>query len=203
LLATTVYVLPNGTVGNQNFDGTLGMDFTVNLPGYSVDKLGAFTNGQNTIFVTLFDLTAGGCGNSPCATGAAIASTSITVPSQNYDYAFNTLGQPVSLIVGHTYQIAAYNYGALNQDYNTNVSNNGALDTNSLLPAGLLTFDTSAYYNFAQNQVAQNTDTVFGYGAGNLNIVADAGTTPIPGAWLLILTGLAMFGLISVPKKHA
>ena len=133
--ATTVYVLPNGTVGNQNFDGTLGMDFTANVAGYAVDQLGAFTNGQGSIYVTLYDLTAGGCGSSPCAAGSVVALTTIVGPPQAYGYAYNTLAQSVTLIVGHTYQIAVYNYGALDQDYNSNVSNNGLVTTNPGLPS--------------------------------------------------------------------
>jgi hypothetical protein len=201
--ATTVYLAPEFAFGNQqDFSGTLGMDFTVNQSGYAIDQLGAFTDGNTTIHVALFDITAGG-------TLASVDISGVPPPGPHNGYNYLYVNSPVTLLSGHAYQIAAWGYtsgGGGNGDYNQNISNVGAVTTNGALPAGLLTFDSQAYYNLTAGALAtSNSGQPFAYGAGNLDIVsavsADIGATPLPAALPLFATGLGALGLLGWRRK--
>ncbi len=50
---TAAYVVPAGTAGTQNFDGSLGMDFNVRAPAIRVTQLGAFDSNSDGINGTI------------------------------------------------------------------------------------------------------------------------------------------------------
>ncbi len=76
---TVAYQVPAGTVGTQNFDGNLGMDFNVRAPAIRVTQIGAFDSGgdgiNGTITAGIFDRLSG----TQTGTGATFNGTGQTL----------------------------------------------------------------------------------------------------------------------------
>lgn len=112
------YAVPSGTNGNQNYGGTLGMDFSVERP-VSVTALGAFDSGSDgfslPIRVQLWTRNENGTpDNFADDTGLAVLAD-ITFSAANPGAAdggsrFIALPAPLALPVG-TYSIVAWGYG--------------------------------------------------------------------------------------------
>ena len=174
-LATTVFTLPTVS-GNQSFTGELGLDFTVNHT-VLVDSLGAFTNGDSSIAVTLYNL----------STNLSVASTTITSGPISGVYSFQALGTPVLLAPG-TYQIAASGYNALNPDYNPDQPG-GTIQASFNTLNGALT-QGGAFYSFTPGQVATTFDAfTTTYGAGNFTAAV-----PELSTWTMLLLGFTGIG---------
>ena len=187
LASTVVFSLSAAAVGNQPTSDEpldLGMDFTVNKSGVTVDSLGAFTNGLYSVLVTLYNVTTG--------TATIVAQTTVGpgLPVSNY------LFSPISLTTltsGDTYQINAV-YTADNLDYNPYESYVGPKPSvvfNSL--GGALTF-AGDYYSFGDTgAVATTYDSLStnGYGAGSFAV------TPLPSTWSMLLIGFIGLGFVA------
>lgn len=122
--ATIVYQ-SSTSVGNQGQNGpwALGLDFTVNTPGY-VTQIGAFDSSDNgagfgaaTIPLAIYDL-----GNSQIVPGTQVSFTG-TAGTPIGAYRFQSIGSV--LLSAGSYSIVAANYGSGGeQDYNAFVGNN-------------------------------------------------------------------------------
>jgi hypothetical protein len=179
--ATVVYSNPTPLVGNQNFGGELGIDFTVNK-AVRVSQLGAFTNGESPISVTIYNL----------AGDVVVASETIALAPVVGDYAFSTLGAPVVLAPGD-YQIAANGYNGSNELFNPDggslagTTATSPIVFNSLF--GALT-STGAYYNLTPGSAATTFDTgTPNYGAGTF-----VASVPEPATWAMMLLGFIGLG---------
>ncbi|MDH7501542.1 MAG: hypothetical protein QHJ82_02355 [Verrucomicrobiota bacterium] len=102
------YVVPEGTVGNQDFGGVLGMDFDVNNP-IIITKLGVFDDGSNglnlPITARLWDR----------ATQTELVSLDFTPEDQGEligGSRFKPLPTPLELGIGFQGTITAEGYGA-------------------------------------------------------------------------------------------
>ena len=124
---TVAYNNASGLNGNQNFSGSLGMDFTVNVP-LTIYDFGVFDDGQTTmaapITVGIYDV----------STGQLVGQTltiSGTAGTQSGSSRFETLTAPLVLNSG-TYSIVASGYGASMENYNQGSgTQNSLLTTNS------------------------------------------------------------------------
>lgn len=110
------YVNPAGTlVGNQAFDGSLGMDFDVAKP-IRIARLGVYDDGADGLFLpltaALFDR----------ATQALVASLEFTpeAPGELIDSSrFKDLPEPLDLPAGFAGSMVTWGYGAEEQLFNT------------------------------------------------------------------------------------
>ncbi len=106
--AVVAYNVPAGTVGNQAFDGSLGMDFDVTAP-ISVTSLGVFDSGSNGLLNSLnayiYDRT-------NTAVPVATLSFSPGSPGTLVDGSrFKSLASPLVLLPGFQGTIVAEGYG--------------------------------------------------------------------------------------------
>lgn len=150
---TAAYAVPQGTQGNQNYGGTLGMDFSVER-AVTVTALGAFDSGSDgfsqPIRVQLWTRNENGTpDNFADDTGLGVLAD-ITFSSANPGTAdggsrFLALPVPVSLPVG-TYSIVAWGYG--DAELNGNAGGIApAWTTNT--GEGSITFDGGGRYGSA------------------------------------------------------
>jgi len=186
LASTVVFSLSGPAVANQPTGDEpldLGMDFTVNSGGVTVDSLGAFTNGMTTVLVNLYNITSG---------GAPVASATVAMGTPAPNYLFAPIS-PITLVNGDTYQIDAV-YTAANKDYNPFEPYTVPKPTvlfNSL--GGKLSF-TGDYYTFGDTgAVATTLDTLSPnrYGAGTFAV------TPLPSTWSMLFIGFVALGSIA------
>lgn len=184
--ATTVVSLSNLTSANQFLDLDLGINFTVTAP-VTINKLGAFTNGNSAIAVTLYKLTS-------VTTGSAIAAASVAgAPDAGSNYAFTAIA-PITLGPG-LYQINARYIDPANGNYNPNSGNTATVLFNTY--GGKLAF-AGSYYNYTgTNSIATTLDGVsqLSYGAGTFNAV------PEPQTWALLVLGFGMVGIAARRRK--
>ena len=185
-----VFSLDPGTVGNQ-VCCTLGLDFTVNT-SIKIDSLGAFTNGQSPITVTIYDL----------SSNSAVAglSTIVTSGGPSSGYTFNPI-TPVTLASGN-YQVTAFGWTSSNQEYNPDqppftLLSNGP-QASFFTDGGALTLG-GAYYNFpATPGVATTFDQyTTTYGAGDFTVQA----VPEPSTWAMMILGFLGIGLAAYRRK--
>jgi hypothetical protein len=125
IASITAYEVPAGAVGNQNFGGSLGMDFDVqNASGIVVDRLGVFdsgTDGLNVpIEVAVYDRVTGALASAGTTVFAAGATGTLEGGSR-----FLNLAAPLSLPAGFQGSIVAWGYG--NTELNGNLGNVGFL----------------------------------------------------------------------------
>jgi hypothetical protein len=189
--ATSVYYGPGEP--NQNWTGSLGLDFIVNSQ-ITIDALGAYNGGVGSITVAIFT----GDGTTQLIVPTSIDTTTYSVASP---YTFQSV-TPITLGPG-TYQVTAWGYGPTD---NFNTGFGGTLGFNTL--GGALT-EGNPYYNdqgvtgFANQHLDDfNGGGLHFYGAGNF----DAFATPLPSTWLMLLSGfvgLSFFAYRRTKKSGA
>ncbi|ADB17731.1 autotransporter-associated beta strand repeat protein [Pirellula staleyi DSM 6068] len=169
MMATIPYIVPQGTVGNQPFTGSLGMDFDVTAP-ITVTNLGAFDSGSDgingTINVRLYDRTNPG---TPLAT-ASLSGTSQQLVGGSR---FLSLLTPIPLPAGFQGRIVTDGYSAAEPNGNSATpvwTTNGGGAMNFV---GVGTFDTLT------NVYPTNSEgtPVNRYAAGTFAFVPQAITT--------------------------
>src|SRR5262245_16814186 len=177
------YNVPAGTNGNQDFGGSLGMDFNVGSTPILVSSLGVFDSGSNglsaPISVALFNRT----------TGTIVPGTQINFPTGTLGTLiggsrFLNLAAPVELTAGFQGSIVAWGYNASEMNGNTH-GGPAPWTTNG---GGLITFGGGSRFGNA-GQFPTNIDggPVNRYAAGTFQFEA----TPEPTTW-------AVFGLMAV-----
>jgi hypothetical protein len=150
---TVALHVPSGTVGNQSYGGSLGMDFSVERP-LTVTALGAFDSGGNgfaqPIRVQLWTRDERGTpDNFADDTGMAVLSE-FTLNAANPGQAdggsrFINLAAPLTLPVG-TYTIVASGYGAAEPNGNSGISPGPwSMNTGN----GAITFDGGSRFGTA------------------------------------------------------
>jgi hypothetical protein len=182
LAATQVY---DGTVevgGNQQWGGTLGLDFDVNQTIY-VTSLGSFDAGRDgithNIFVGIFNATTG------LLVGPAVNLNGTANTGGAYDsVAIATL----TLTPGH-YQIGAWGYNNADDINFNNGGPGGPISFNTL--GGALTAIGSHYSDFGSpGAFATNPDVgSTRYGAGTFSAYI-----PEPATWGMMIAGFGLVG---------
>ncbi len=118
-LAVVSYVVPTGTVGNQAFGGTLGMDFDVTSP-ITINSLGVFDSGSNglsnTLNAYLFDR------NNTAVPLATVQFTPGSPGTLVGGSRFKLLGAPLNLPAGFQGSIVADSYSGAEPNGNQGVS---------------------------------------------------------------------------------
>jgi hypothetical protein len=107
--AGRAYATPAGAVGNQEFGGSLGMDFDISAP-ITVNELGVFDSGSNGLARSITGELWTRSGN----TGTRLAQLTFTTASPGTlvgGSRFKPLATPLLLPAG-SYTIVAYGYGA-------------------------------------------------------------------------------------------
>jgi len=169
---------------NQNWTGSLGLDFTVNTP-IVINALGAYSGfGANAdITVEIFT-----------STGTPVPGLLATIFTTSTPYTFQSVA-PVTLGTG-TYQVTAWGYGPIG-NFNTGFDLSTVIGFNTL--GGALT-EGNPFYNDPGNTgfANQHLDNFNGgglhfYGAGNF----DATATPLPSTWLMLLGGFIGLGFFA------
>jgi hypothetical protein len=178
---TKVYDTPTTTAPNQNWQGTMGLDFTVNAP-VKITQLGAFDAFQDGIqgdvWVGIYDLSTSNLLTSMDLKGAVASSGSA--------YAFKDMLTPLVLGPGN-YQLAAWGFGTSDPNYNS-YGGPSAINFNSL--GGRLSTIDVAYANDTGIGTIHEMPTTR-YGAGSMV----AGAVPEPATWALMLGGFGFAGL--------
>ncbi len=182
-----------GNDGNQNYGEMLGLDFTANVAGLQVTQLGAFNDDldgiSTNITVGLFNLT---------TNSVVIAPISFQGATGSATYLFKMLTAPVALTQGHQYSVQAFGYNGTDENFNTNFGINNGSNAQTTSPvtfnggAGLLTNNNSRYggANMGAGIAFPHAST---FGAGTLVVTQ----VPEPGAWALMMAGLAAVGFVA------
>ena len=190
---TATYNASAGLAGNQNWYGTLGLDFTVSSGSeIQVTSLGTFDNGadgiSNDINVGIFNRTTG-------AFVTPVLNLNGTANPTGAAYVFRSLVTSIVLGAG-SYQLGSWGY---NLGSDTNYNNSG--------PGGPVTFDSLG-------GVLTATGTEYSTSAGSLATIPDNGTTrygagsftanvvPEPAAWAMMLVGLGGIGVVSRTRRR-
>jgi hypothetical protein len=176
----TAFHVPAGTTGNQNYNGSLGMDFDVLSP-ILVTRLGVFDSGANGLSATLTaqlwrtaptQQLLGSLSFSPASPGTLAPSSSNR---------FKDLTTPLSLPAG-SYSIVAFGYSATEPNGNTS----GAIPTWSTNDGGgLLRFSgTGRYGNANQFPATPDGGPTNRYAAGTFAFLsADRDSDGLPSDW--------------------
>ena len=184
--ASPIYSGPGAP--NQNWTGSLGLDFIVNSP-ITIDALGAYDGGDGSAPITVEIFT---------DTGTAVPGLLATILTTTTPYTFQSVA-PVTLGPG-TYQIAAWGYGPVG-NFNTGFVPGSVIDFNTL--GGALT-EGNPFYNlqgvtgFATILDNFNGGGLHFYGAGNFDAVA----TPLPASWTMMLTAFVGFGFFAAYRRR-
>jgi hypothetical protein len=187
--ATQVYFSTvQNLAGNQAYTGTLGLNFDVNSP-ISISALGVFddsSNGlQSSLAVTIYDRTTGLALFTPVVFAAGTANT-------GDEYIFQNIA-PLLLGAG-SYQLAAWNYGASEMNYN-NSGPGGPISFNNLNGA-ITAVGTS--YSGTRGVFATIPDVgLTRYGAGSFKATA----VPEPATWAMFLIGFGAVGYSMRSRK--
>jgi hypothetical protein len=185
--ATEVYGSP--LPPNQNWTGSLGLDFMVNTP-VTVDALGAYFGGGVGADVTVEIFTSG---------GIAVPGLLAVIPTTTSPYTFVPV-VPVVLTPG-SYQVTAWGYGPIG-NYNTGFSGIPiSFDTfGGALSEGDPWYNDPGVTGFASDHL-DDFNSGFGtfhfYGAGNFDIAQ----TPLPTSWSLLIAGF--IGLSFLTRRAA
>jgi hypothetical protein len=187
------YNLPTGTMGNQVWTGSLGMDFTTtqsiiitSIGSFDNDGVGTFTGGSITAAIYY--------ASGPLA-GTQVAGSQVAF---NTGTTYTLVGAsvfqaitPITLSAGGTYAIVAWGYNTNDQNWNSGYYSPSSLIMND--GGGLITFGSS-YYSDAAG-VYPTTDDTHVYGAGTFQYTA----IPIPAA--LWLFGPGLLGLAALRRR--
>jgi hypothetical protein len=151
---TIAYQSPAGLVGNQNFGGTLGMDFDVNCTAIAITQLGAFDSGQDgfkrTINVYIYDR------DTQTAVYGPMSFTGEDGALVGGDR-FKPLDTPLILPGGFHGSVVAENYGAEEMLRNPGVGATVPPPMDS--GGGLISFVGSARYGTVQGSYPGTPDT--------------------------------------------
>lgn len=191
---TIVYNAPNTRLTNQNWTGTLGLDFTVNAP-VNVVALGVFAGSANVTSdakVVIFD--ENGAAVSP------IVSFLGTLNPAGDAYVFKSV-TPFTLGVGN-YQLASWGFGTGFGFYNPRAfggSDPSEVTFNSA--GGKLTATASRYNNpgvFGTRATILDALPVQ-YGSASFVVAA----VPEPATWGMMIVGFGMAGVAFRRRKAA
>lgn len=173
---TTAATLPANSIGDQNFGGSLGMDFDVTAP-VQVTQLAAFDAGGNgitgSIIVQLWSRNNGGTSTNPSddTAGSVLASATFTGSTDTLDAAYRFKNITSITLGAGSYTIVAYGYNASELLYNRSpypTTNTG----------GALNFVGSGRYGTAGAWPATpDAGPAARYGAGSLVFRTLPGTT--------------------------
>lgn len=180
--ASSVFSSP--TASDQNWTGSLGLDFTVNRP-IVVDALGAYFDGTGSADITVEIFT---------STGTLVSGLSAIIPTTSSPYTFQSV-TPVTLAAGN-YQLTAWGYGPVG-NYNTYGSGGTQIGFDTLggaLSLGLPYYNDPGNTGFANDHLDNfNGDGLHYYGAGNF----DAFATPLPSTWTMMIAGFLGLGFLA------
>jgi hypothetical protein len=190
---TTAINLPAGTIGNQAWEGALGIDFNVNQ-AINLTSLGAFDSGANGFAtaksVRIYDRT----------TGLAVASVSIPAGTgTTLDGAYRFLAIPsLTLNVGFLGSIVADGFNQADLNFN---SSGGPLP-GTLNTSGAFTFVGASRYSASAGVYPTIDDggpaTRYGAGSFQYNV---ATTVPEPSTYALLAAGLLGIGGVARRKR--
>ena len=182
LAATQVYDATGEVGGNQQWAGTLGLDFDVNQTVY-VTGLGSFDAGRDgithDIFVGIFNAT----------TGLLVAPAVNLNGTAHISGAYDSISiAKLTLTPGH-YQIGAWGYNNPDDSNYNNGGSGGPIGFNTL--GGALTAIGSHYSDAnAPGVFATNVDDgSTRYGAGTL-----IAYVPEPATWGMMIVGFGLVG---------
>jgi hypothetical protein len=190
--AVEVYSLPPGTLPDQSWSGSLGLDFQV-TSSIVVYGLGAFYDGGAPITVAIYET------NQP---NTPLVETVITTGSPVYTF---SPVAPITLTPGF-YQVTAWGYGSGTGNYNTGTcpdpTNCPSLTSNSLtgFVPGLPWYNDPGVTGFADDHLDINNPPpgpqgpYHYYGAGNFEAFALA--TPLPATWTMLIAGFIGLGFV-------
>ncbi len=125
---TVAYIVPEGTIGNQSFGGSLGLDFDVNFP-ITVTRLGVFDSGSDglalPITARLYDR--------DLQTELVSIAFTPEEPGELIDGSrFSDLEVPIGLPTGFRGSIVGEGYGVEEMNGNATVGPLGGLSTDNL-----------------------------------------------------------------------
>jgi hypothetical protein len=180
--------LDPATVGNQNWGGTLGLEFNVVNPIW-VTALGTFDSGQNgiggAVTVTIYDRTT----QSPVS-GLSLAITGTQGFLVGGDR-FVTLLTPVLLPAGFQGTVGGVGYGSgLDPNGNTTLGGFGPVTVDN--GGGLIALVDSRYSN-SSGYPTLFDGTAAAYGAGTFQF-SDASAAPEPGTLGGVMLAVAAAG---------
>ena len=182
LAATQVYFSNvEGLAGNQAYTGTLGLNFDVNS-SIKIRSLGVFddsSNGlQSSLAVTIYDRDTQTALFAPLVFNQGTANT-------GGEYIFKNI---TTLLLGPgRYQLAAWNYGAAEMNYN-NSGPGGPIAFNNL--GGAITAVGTAYTGTSGTFADIPDNGLTRYGAGSFM----ASAVPEPATWAMMICGFGMVG---------
>ena len=169
---------------NQNWTGSLGLDFIVNSQ-ITITAIGAYSGIGDNAEITVEIFT---------STGTIVPGLLATISTTSAPYTWQSV-TPVTLGPGN-YQVAAWGYGPIG-NYNTGISPGTPISFDTLggaLTEGLPWYNDPGVTGFAGNHLDNfNGGGNHYYGAGNF----DAVVTPLPSTWLMLLSGFIGFGFFA------
>lgn len=178
-----------GTVANQAWTGSLGLDFNVGASPLLVTGLGAFDGGLDgfmpgtSITVSIYDRVSQTIiGSSAVFTGSGDALV---------DAWREKAVTPFILAAGGQYSVVAVGFNGIDGNYNTSSTSDAS--TNSA--PGLLTFVGTSRYSYGTAYPEILDQATIRYGAGNLSVQA----VPEPST----LAGLAGVALVALRRRRA
>lgn len=192
--AIIAYNVPAGTVGNQTFGGSLGMDFNVASSPIRISALGVFDSGSNglsmPISVAIFDRVTqaivGPTVTFPVGTPGTLIGGSRFLPVAPFD-----------LPAGFQGSIVAWGYGATEPNGNQGAGALPGLTTNG---SGLISFVGGGRFNGTPGAFPSSVDggPANRYAAGTFAF--DAATVPEP-ATLAVFAAAAGVAGVGVRRR--
>ena len=176
-----IYDVVEGTEGNQDFGGPLGMDFEVNSV-IIISELGAFDSGSDGLFLPIKVELWSREGDSGIEVLAEMNFDENDEGVLEGGHRFKALTEPAVLDPG-SYTIVATGYGASEKNYNRGIGPSEEFSTNDL--EGIITFVGGSRWGDA-GTFPGNVDggPEQRYGAGSFKVIVDdEDGDGIPDAW--------------------
>jgi len=190
---TTTAYSGSDVAGNQAWTGSLAQEFTVNTP-VTINLLGAFDPGSIAIpsgvniTVSLYSTTG-------VVTSVTLNSSSSTTLVNNFLYTSIT---PTTLSDGN-YEIVATGFGSSYENYNSNVSNSGAITENTSVGGGTITYGANYYGSISSYGTGTQDTAGVVYGAGSFADLVPGVPEPLSVGGTVIAAGLGIW----LKKKRA